>query len=104
MHPVHDETCAHRTANADSSTNMKLELLIVTPCTLCKQAEEIWEEVSRVRHHVFRTLDIAEPDGKNIMEQLGLKTIPAILVDGQLKGVGVQTLEQAYAILDNHTA
>lgn len=83
---------------------MKLELLVITPCTLCRKAQEIWEEISRTRHIAFRTVDVADTEGAAIMDRLDLKTVPAILVDGQLKGVGVQSKEQAIAIIDTQIA
>lgn len=78
---------------------MKVELLVSEWCPSCHQAEQIWRQVARERVIEFAVLDMAQPEGKALVSRLRLKTIPAVVVDGVLKGVGVQSLAAARALV-----
>lgn len=74
---------------------MKLELLIMTPCSLCDQARMIWSKVANETGIQLDVIDIAEPMGEGLMNQHALKTIPAIFIDGKLRAIGVQNEAEA---------
>lgn len=78
---------------------MKIELLVSEWCPSCHQAEKIWREVSQERDFEFAVLDMGQPEGKALVSALRLKTIPALVVDGELKGIGVQSLAEARALV-----
>lgn len=79
---------------------MRLELLITTPCTVCQKARQVWERVAAAQNITLNVIDIADPAGEILMTRLALKTVPAIIVDGSLEGIGVQSEEEATRILD----
>ena len=65
------------------------------PIFLCRRA-------SRVRKWVPLTLgviDDAGPKGRRVLTKLALNALAAILLDGRLVAVGVQTEEQAMELL-----
>lgn len=74
---------------------MKVELLVSEWCASCHQAEKIWRQVANERSFDFAVLDMGQPEGKALVSRLRLKTIPAVIVDGELKGIGVQSLAAA---------
>lgn len=78
---------------------MKVELLVSEWCASCHQAEKVWREVAEEREFDFSVLDMGQPEGKALVSRLRLKTIPAVVVDGELKGIGVQSLQEARALV-----
>lgn len=74
---------------------MKVELLVSEWCASCHQAEKVWRQVSEERDFDFAVVDMGQPEGKALVSRLRLKTIPALIIDGQLIAIGVQPPEEA---------
>jgi glutaredoxin len=74
---------------------MKVQLLVSEWCASCHQAEKIWRQVSEERDFDFAVVDMGQPEGKALVSRLRLKTIPALVIDGQLVAIGVQPPEEA---------
>jgi len=81
---------------------MKVELLIAEGCPFCREAEQVWRTAAAERQAEFSLLDVSHPDGQVLTQRLSLNTVPAVLIDGTLKGVGVQTLEEARRLLNQN--
>ena len=78
---------------------MKVQLLVSDWCASCHQAEKVWREVSEEREFEFDVVDMGQSEGKELVSRLRLKTIPALVVDGKLVAIGVQSRQQALAIV-----
>lgn len=78
---------------------MQLTLIVSDWCASCDQAEKVWREVAAERGVAFAVVNLGQADGQALAERLNLKTIPALLIDGRLTAIGVQSREQAVAIL-----
>lgn len=78
---------------------MKIELLISQGCPFCHEAEKVWRTAAAERQTELHLLDVSHPDGQ-LTQSLTLNTVPAVLIDGTLKGVGVQTIEDARQLLN----
>lgn len=78
---------------------MKVQLLVSEWCEPCGPAEEIWREVARTRDIEFDVLDMAQPEAREIARRLGIRTIPSVVIDDELKAVGVQTKGAALAFV-----
>lgn len=78
---------------------MKVELLVSEWCAPCHQAERIWRQVAAERDFEFAVVDLAQPEGKTLANRLRIRTIPALVVDGQLVGIGVQSQEEARGLV-----
>ncbi|NIR62019.1 MAG: hypothetical protein GWO02_22310 [Gammaproteobacteria bacterium] len=74
---------------------MKVQLLVSEWCPSCHQAEAVWREVEREREIDFAVVDMGQPEGRELVSRLRLKTVPSVVIDGELKGVGVQTRQEA---------
>jgi hypothetical protein len=74
---------------------MKVELLVSEWCPTCPQAERVWREVAAERDFRFAVLDLAQVEGREVAQRLRIRTIPAVVVDGALAGVGVQSPDEA---------
>lgn len=74
---------------------MKVELLVSEWCPTCPQAERVWSAVATERDFEFAVIDLAQPEGRLLAQRLRVRTIPAIVIDGELKAVGVQTPAEA---------
>ena len=78
---------------------MKVELLVSEWCASCHEAERIWRQVAEEKDIDFQVVDMAQPEGRELATRLRVRSIPALVIDGELKGVGVQTLEEARALV-----
>lgn len=78
---------------------MKVQLLVSEWCASCHQAERVWREVAEERAIDFAVVDMGQPEGKALVSALRLKTIPSLIIDGQLKAIGVQTKAEALGLV-----
>ncbi|HQU14768.1 MAG: hypothetical protein B7Z66_03945 [Chromatiales bacterium 21-64-14] len=78
---------------------MKVQLLVSEWCTSCHLAEKVWREVSEERDIEFEVLDMGQPEARELVSHLRLKSVPSTLIDGVLKAVGVQTKTQALELV-----
>ena len=68
---------------------LRVQLLVSEWCAPCRGAEEAWRAVARKKSFAFEVLDVAQPEGRAIVARLGIRTVPATVIDGQLKHLGV---------------
>lgn len=76
---------------------MKVQLLVSEWCVPCRSAEAIWLELAREKAVSFEVLDVGQPEGRAVVAKLGVRTVPATVIDGALKHVGVPSLQEARA-------
>lgn len=74
---------------------MKVELLVSEWCPTCPAAEAVWRTVAREKAIEFAVLDLAQPEGRELAHRVRAKSVPSVVVDGALAGVGVPTLAAA---------
>jgi len=74
---------------------MKVELLVSAWCNSCRQAEQVWQQVSTEKQFDYAVLDATQPEGRALISRLRLKTVPALVIDGELRGLGVPTIAEA---------
>lgn len=77
----------------------KVQLLVSEWCTPCRAAEAVWQQVAERRDITFEVLDMAQPEARAVAQQHSLRSVPAVVIDKKLMGVGVQTLEQALGLV-----
>jgi hypothetical protein len=73
----------------------------MTPCALCEQARLIWSKIAGEIGTTLEIVDIAGPGGQALMSRWALKTVPAVLIDGSLRAVGVQREDEARKLLSD---
>jgi len=78
---------------------MRVELLVSDWCPTCPAAEAVWRRVAAEKDIDYAVLDLAQPEGKRLARDLRVRTIPALVIDGQLKAVGVLPLGEARALV-----
>lgn len=78
---------------------MKVQLLVSEWCAPCHQAEKIWRMVAEERAIEFEVLDVGQPEGRVLIGRLRVRSIPALVIDGALKGIGVQSREEALSLV-----
>ncbi|MGA7800634.1 MAG: thioredoxin family protein [Gammaproteobacteria bacterium] len=74
---------------------MNVQLLVSEWCASCHQAERIWREVAQEHDFDFQVVDMGQPEGRELVSRLRLKTIPSLVIDGELKAIGVQSKGEA---------
>ena len=80
-------------------SEMKVELLVSDWCPTCPQAEQVWRTVATEREFEFAVLDLAQPEGRELAQRLRIRTIPAAVIDGELKAIGVPSLSEAHRMM-----
>ncbi len=78
---------------------MEVRLLVSQWCPSCPRAEAVWADVARRHQLDYSVLDISKPEGRALVADLHIRTVPAVVVDGQLKAVGVQSPSEALALV-----
>ena len=78
---------------------MKVQLLISDACDPCDQAEKVWRGVAAELELDFSVVNLDRPEGRQLAERLQLQTIPALVVDGVLVAIGVQSAEEARSLV-----
>ena len=78
---------------------MKIELIVSGACPFCLEAEKVWRAAAADHGFEFAVLDIAQPEGAALVQRLKLQTVPALLIGGTLRAVGVQSPEEALTLL-----
>lgn len=74
---------------------MRVVLLVSEYCPTCPRAEQVWQVVHGERQIDFEVVDVGQPEGRRLLAENLIKTIPATLIDGALAHVGVPDLERA---------
>ena len=64
----------------------------------CRDAEEVWRRVAQRRDIAFEVLDVGQPEGREVVARLGVRTVPSTVIDGTLKHLGVPTPQEAAAL------
>jgi glutaredoxin len=85
------------------SAGMKLQLLISQWCPTCPAAEKVWSEAAGRLALTVDVLDVGTPEGRRIASDLGIRTVPAMVVDGKLRSLGTCTLGEALSRLSPET-
>jgi len=78
---------------------MKIELIVSGCCPFCLEAEKVWRAAAADHGCEFSVMDISRAEGAALAQRLKLQTVPALLIDGTLRAVGVQTPEEALTLL-----
>lgn len=78
----------------------RVQLLVSDWCPTCPEAERIWREIAERRDIRFEVLDVAQAEGRELVGELRIRTIPSVVIDGELKGVGVLSREKATALVE----
>ena len=78
---------------------MKIELLVSGVCPFCLEAEKVWRAAAADHGCEFAVVDISQPEGAALAQRLKLQTVPALLIDGTLRAVGVQSPAEALTLL-----
>jgi glutaredoxin len=78
---------------------MKLQLLVSQWCPTCPAAVKVWSEAAAREGLTLEVLDVGKPEGRRITSELGIRTVPAMVIDGKLRSLGVCTVSEAVAML-----
>lgn len=80
-------------------TETRVQLLVSEWCTPCRGAEEVWQAVARKKQIVFEVLDVSQPEGRAVVARVGVRTVPATVIDGVLGHLGVPSPSEALALV-----
>ena len=74
---------------------MKVQLLVSEWCVPCRDAEQVWQRIAQRKAIAFEVLDVGQPEGREVVSRLGVRTVPSTVIDGVLKHLGVPTPQEA---------
>ena len=74
---------------------MKVTLLVSEYCPTCPQTEAVWRQLHAERAFDLEVLEVTQPEGRRVVADKLIRTVPATLVDGELVSVGVPSWEEA---------
>ena len=74
---------------------MKVQLLVSEWCMPCRDAEQVWRRMAQQKAFAFEVLDVTQLEGRAVVAELGVRTVPSTVIDGTLKHLGVPTLKEA---------
>ncbi len=83
---------------------MKLQLLVSKWCPTCPAAEKVWSEAAAHEGQMLEVLDVGNSDGRRVAVDLGIRTVPAMVIDGKLQTLGTCTVSEALALLRRFAA
>ncbi len=78
---------------------MRVELLVTRDSSSCRKAEILWRSICENENLTLRVLEDDSPEGQRVLTRLELRALPAVLLDGRLVAVGVQTRDQALELM-----
>lgn len=78
---------------------MRVQLLTASWCSSCQRDQDVWQRICASRGLVLEIIDLESPAGEALTAQHHLKIMPAVLIDGHPRAVGVQTEAEAEALL-----
>lgn len=84
---------------SEGHDQVRIELLVTPDCVPCAKAEALWRDVSEREGLTLTVLDRGERQGKYLAHRFRLKTFPALVINGDLVAVGVQSREEAERLL-----
>lgn len=76
-----------------------MQLLVSERCASCHQTERIWREAAEERDFEFEVLDMGQPEGRELATRPHLRSVPSTVIDGELRAVGVQSRQEALALV-----
>ena len=78
---------------------MRVELLVTRDSSSCRKAEILWRSICENNNFTLRVLEDDSPEGQRVLTRLELRALPAVLLEGRLVAVGVQTRDQALELV-----
>lgn len=78
---------------------MKIELFVSETFEPCRDAERVWSDAVRERDIELTVVDINSAEGQARAQQLAIGMVPALVVNGRLRAVGVQSPVEARNLL-----
>ena len=91
--------CDLRQIPTEADREMKVQLLVSEACSPCDQAQAIWRAVADELALDFSVVNLAGPEGRDLADRLRIRTIPALVIDGVLMAIGVQSPDEARALV-----
>lgn len=78
---------------------MKITVLVSKWCPVCEVAEEILKKLKEEHNFELEILDVTSEKGRKIVEEKGIRKIPATLIDGVLVFSGLPEERELKEIL-----
>jgi predicted DsbA family dithiol-disulfide isomerase len=68
------------------------------------RGRKVWSEAAAREGLQLEVLDVGNSDGRRVVVDLGIRTVPAMVIDGKLRALGTSTISQALALLQQKVA
>lgn len=83
----------------------KVRLVVASWCPACPAAKTFWKQLKSEASFDYEEIDIESEEGKALVTQHGIRSVPTALIDGQVAfSVSVPTKAEALAFLEGKPA
>lgn len=80
---------------------MLLQLIILENEASSAGVQDMWREVCQARGMELKIIDANGAEGKKLANTLALSTFPALVIDGEIKVIGIPEKQMADKVLDD---
>ena len=80
---------------------MLLQLIILENKASSEGGQDVWREVCQARGMELEIIDANGSEGKKLADALALSTFPALIIDGEIKVIGIPDKQMAGKVLDD---
>jgi len=78
---------------------MLVEILVTDSCPSCDRTVAVWDAACREAGAALDIINVSGPEGKRRLEAMKLGTVPAVLIDGKLVAIGLQSGQVARELI-----
>lgn len=80
---------------------MLLQLIILENKASPEGGQDVWREVCRARGMELEIIDANGAEGQKLADALSLSTFPALIINGEIKAIGIPDKQMAGKVLDD---
>jgi glutaredoxin len=78
---------------------MQVEILVTNHCPACDHSVAIWRTACGETDATLEVTQVNNPEGRARLAAMKLGTVPAVVIDGKLVAVGLQSEQLAHELL-----
>ena len=80
---------------------MLLQLIILENKVSSEGEQDVWREACQARGMELEIIDANGSEGKKLADALALSIFPALIIDGEIKVIGIPDKQMAGKVLDD---
>ncbi len=78
---------------------VKVQLVYTKSCVYCPAAKALFKDLKKQYKFDYEEVDAMSPEGQKLVSKFSIMSVPSIIVDNNLKWVGVPQKDKVIATL-----